>query len=407
MVYALTEWLRGSVRVQVRGAFPLHFINACARRNLEFRKAEPEDEFSISLSLRRRDLRRARELAERSQCTLSVTGERGAICALRRVRKRYALLASLLLCCAALLWSSLHIWDMRVIGAEKAKESEILSALDHAGVRIGSFWPDFTNEQIKCSVLREVPELSWLSVNVSGSQATVSVRERVPAPEVYDEEADVHLTAAKPGLITEMHVMQGTAAAEKGQTVLPGELLVSGVMPSSFEKAPTRYVHAKASVYARTWYSLCACAPLERAEKVYTGKTRRHFALEIGNRRINLYNVADNSRNLNTEYDKLINTYRLAVKDVFTTPLAVVTETYSAYSLVPVQEDERLLFTELTERLNARLRQEIGKDGEVKAQNFSCEERDGYLYVTLRAECVEDIAQEQRFIPEPSARTEE
>jgi len=403
----LTEWLCASARVRVQGANVAGLLNACARQNLNFRRPEPEDEFACTFTLRRSDLEKAQMLAVRSGCTFEVLEMRGAPVALRRLRKRFALPALALLCAFALLWSFLHIWEIDVQSAQRVEEAEIRAALDRAGVRIGSFWPAFSNAQIQSAVLQELPQLSWLAVNVNGSHATVSLRERVEVPEVYDEKADVCLTASKAGVITELRVLQGNAAVKVGQTVLPGEMLVSCEMPSSFEKAPTRLVHAKAQVFARTWYNLSACAPLERENKDYTGRERRRFAFEIGNQRINLYNVADNSRNLRTEYDTLSKEYRLAVREVFTTPLALVVETRREFTRNTVAVDANAVYRTLEAQLLQRLQQEIGADGTVTAQSFSAEERDGYLYVTLHAECVEDIAREELYAPEPMPPAQE
>ena len=55
---------------------------------------------------------------------------------------------------------------------------------------------------------------------------------------------------------------------------------------------------------------------------------------------------------------------------------------------------------ELEERLQLRLSEELerllGDRGEALSQTCSASERGGMLYVTLRAECLEDIAVETR-----------
>ena len=402
-MYRMERWLRGYARVELRGAQPAAFLNACAREGVEFREPVPIDAFTLQLTLYRRDLKRAKALCPRSQCELKLLRQSGAPVKLRRVRGRVALLAGLAACCVLLAWSFLHVWELEVVGNETASTAEILAALDKAGVSIGSFWPDFSNDYIKSVVLQEVPELSWIAVNVSGSRAVASVRERTPVPEVFDESVTVELVAEKAGLVTELQVLQGTAAVEVGQTVLPGELLISGEMVSSYEKAGARAVHARGQVYARTWYELTACAPLERMEKVYTGETELHLALEVGDRRINFYNVDDNSGNPDIKCDKLKRTHDLAIDGVFTTPLALITEQWRYYELQSVAVDAQALCAELEERLIQRLEEEVGPDGQVGEMHFSASERDGMLYVTLRSECVEDIAREQTFQFSPPA----
>lgn len=396
-MYRLTQLLTGIVQAEVRGAQPTRFLNACTDVGLQFKKAEPVDDFSIRLTLRRKDVQRAGDLAVRSQCSLAILQERGAPLLLHRVKKRYLLLAGMLLVCLSLFWSFLHVWELEVVGNTRASTAEIMTALEKAGVGIGSFWPSFSNEQIKTRVLQEVPELSWIAVNVSGSRAVASVRERVEAPELYDEKVKTEIIAEKAGIVTQVQALQGSATVKAGQTVLLGEVLVSGEMQSSFEKAPVRSVHAKAQVYARTWYTLTACAPLEYAVKEYTGREKTGIALEIGKQRINFLNVADNSGNPDIKYDKLSKDYKLAIEGVFATPLALTLEKRQAYTLRTVEADAAQLNAGLEAQLMQRLQRAIGEDGGIKSQDYSASRQDGMLYVTLRAECVEDIAAERRL----------
>ena len=58
-------------------------------------------------------------------------------------------------------------------------DEEILRALEQNGVGIGTFSFSLDPEGLRNRVLLEIPELSWLTVNVSGCRATVQVRERV------------------------------------------------------------------------------------------------------------------------------------------------------------------------------------------------------------------------------------
>ena len=393
-MYRLTELLRGTVEAELVGADTARFLNRCAQGGIELQRAEPLDECTLRLRLRRRALPAAETAAEKSGCTLRVLRERGLPRAARRLRGRVVLLAGALLVSLSLLWASLHVWEIELRGNERVGEPELLAALEEAGVGVGSFWPDFVNERIKCRVLHEIPALSWMAVQMRGSRAVAAVREAVPPPEIYDARAVTEIVAGKAGLVTELRVMQGTAAAKPGQTVLPGETLVSAEMRSSFERAGSRRVHAVAEVYARTWYSLSACAPLTAEEKRPVGRERLRAALLVGDRRINFY---DNSRNLPANYDKLIRTYRFEIPGVFSAPLAIRLERCRAYETETAERDRLSLVSALEDALTARLRREIGETGQVRESAFSAEERNGMLYVTLRAECLENIARERRI----------
>ena len=319
----LAELLRGSVTAELEGADTARFLNRCAARGIGLQRAEPQDNFTLALRFRRRELDTVREAAEKSGCTLRVIRGRGLPYAARGLRSRWALCVGSLLCALALLWASLHVWELELRGAECVGEPALRAALDEAGVGVGSFWPAFVNERINCRVLYALPELSWAAVQVRGSRAVALVREAVPPPEVCNIHEATEIVAGKAGLVTEVRALRGEAAVKPGQTVLAGETLVSALVHSSFEKADVRRVHAVAEVYARTWYSLSACAPLSRTEKRPAGREKLRLALELGGRRIYFY---DNSGNPAGEYDKLTKTYRLAIPGKFSLPLALTVE---------------------------------------------------------------------------------
>ena len=121
-------------------------------------------------------------------------------------------------------------------------------------------------------MLLDIPELSWIAVNVSGCRATVQVRERVEPPELVDEGSPPTWWPAgrgwswRSGPGRREVVLPGTAVEE-------GQLLISGV--EDLETVGARVMAGMGSVEARTWYSLTARMPLTGLEKRYTGEDGR------------------------------------------------------------------------------------------------------------------------------------
>ena len=124
-------YLRSSVWVQVEGAEPPRFLNALAEAGIRFWGAEPEDDFTLRLALRPRDLETARTLALRCQCSIKTLKLRGAPAVRRRLRHRVALMAGLAVCFALLAASRLFVWDIEIEGNEDVSKGEILLSLIH------------------------------------------------------------------------------------------------------------------------------------------------------------------------------------------------------------------------------------------------------------------------------------
>ncbi len=383
----LSEMLHGSVRAEVSGAAPQRLLNAMSEADIPFWDAVPQDAFTIRLGLYSRDLRDAKVLATRCQCELKLLRESGAPVVKRRLRRRVALLVTAVSCFALLAASSLFAWDIRVEGNEQVSTGEILRALAGCGVEPGAFWPGWSSDEIRNSVILDIPELAWLGVSVDSSRAVIRVRERTEAPELVNSEGMGSVTARTTGIIDSMRVYQGAPLVAVGDAVVAGETLVSGEMPS--EVGDTRYVRASAEIRARTWYEMSASAPLE-----YSGleqsDSRTRWALVIGDKRINFYLGSSQTP---AGCGKIIMEYPLAWEGVFTLPVTLVREQTLEYDSAAAAEDEEELSGRLEAVLRSTLERELSGRGEILDAQFTSSASDGRLVVTMRAECMEDIAE--------------
>lgn len=382
--------LRGNVWLEVQGAEPSRFLNRLAEAGLAFWDAEPEDDLTLRLAVRTRDLEAAKSLAARCQCTVTPLKLCGVPAVRRKLRRRVTLMAGLAVCFALLALSSLFVWDIEVEGNEKLTKGEILRALAESGVKPGSFWPSWSADTIKNEVILRLPELAWVGVSVDSSRAMVRVRERNEAPELRDNDEPHSVTARKTGIIENIQVYLGAPLVQAGDAVLEGETLVTGRVESGL--GTVRYVHASAKVEARTYYELTAAAPLVANRMVErSGHTR--WALVLGGGRLNLYlggsELPEGCTRETTEY-------KLEWPGVFSLPVALVREQILEYDVIAETVDRDELEERLQLRLSEELERLLGDRGEALSQTCSASERGGMLYVTLRAECLEDIAVETR-----------
>lgn len=380
------QFLRGSVRVEVTGAAPERLLNALAGRDVRFWQGECVDALTLRLGLYTRDLPLARSLTARCQCELKVLRERGVPLVRRRLARRIALLVTAVVCFALLAASSLFVWDIDVEGNESVSTGEILRALAACGVESGSFWPGWSADEIRNSVILDIPELSWVGVSVDSSRALVRVRERTEAPGLVSEDGAGSVTAAATGIIERMEVYQGLPVAAVGDAVVVGETLVSGEMPS--EVGDTRYVRASAVVEARTWYERSISAPIEYTALEEAG-TRSRWYLTVGGTRLNFYKRSSQTP---AGCGKIVKEFPLAVEGVFTLPVTLVREQIVEYDAAPARRDADALSAELSAQLEDALERELQGRGEVLNATFTSSVSGGRLIVTMRAECREDIA---------------
>jgi hypothetical protein len=219
---------------------------------------------------------------------------------------------------------------------------------------------------------------------MQGCRAIVVVREKNTYIEPVPEDEYVAIVADKAGLVTEVNALRGTAETEAGKAVLPGETLIGGYATGRFGvQGATRAI---GTVWAQTWYDITMAGETTVAMKVPTGEKKTRFSLILGKMRINFYK---GSSICPADCDKIIERYTAVRGGWFALPLTLEKITLSGYTLETEEAPERR--EELSQALMEALQECIGEDGQVQSYTYTASQTDGMLYVTLHAQCLEQI----------------
>ena len=389
------RYITGWALLRVAGAEPERVLQALAERNVVFWQATPPEELELTVRVPDRWAERAVRLAESLGCEGEILARRGLPALFRQLRRRTMLWVWAAAVAAVLFVGSAYIWQIGIEGNETIPDRVILSALRQCGVDIGAFWPAMSQDQVRNSVILQVPGIRWMTVTIRGGHARVIVRESRIPPWPVQEREYVHITAKKAGLVEAVSAQRGTALTELGRMVLPGEVLIGGYATGrGGVQGPVR---AMGGVTARTWYELTCRTPDTAQEKTYTGRQRSHWTLIVGKIRINFFK---GSSICPAGCDKIIESYPLAVGELFTLPFTLERAVYREYDAVPVPADRG---REMRSVLADYLAGQIGPDGETLSARTTASSSGGAQDVTLRAECREQIGGETPLTEEDLA----
>lgn len=278
------------------------------------------------------------------------------------------------------------------MGNENISQQEILRALEKNGIGFGTYGFSVDSSELRNYMLLEIPELSYIAVNVKGCRAYVQVRERVAAPEIIDKKKPGNTIAKKDALVTAVQPWDGEKQVLPGTTVKEGQLLISGVVQNNY--SGVRYLRGMGKVYGRTWYQLECRIPLTVRKKTYTGAEKTRRALVIGKNRINLY---FSSSILGDTCDKITNWDKWELPGGMALPVTMVTERLRYYTVeeAPRQKEAALALAQgvLEERLAGYV-----EDGDILSKEITSKKAGDLLVVTLLAECEEQIG---KFVDAP------
>ena len=382
------NFLRGSVLLTVEYHMPERVFNLCAAHEIPFWDVHWQSDTRFSLRTTRWGWFRLRNVTKELGVTMELRREKGAPVVLRRFRRRYVLLGAAVVF-GILMWcGSTFIWAFEVTGNDTVPTERILRALEAQGVCVGSRSMEIDQEELRNHVLLELKEISWLAVNVSGCTAHVQVVERHRPPELMKDSNKCNVVAAKPGLVTKVEALDGKAQVMAGSTVTKGQLLISGVVDSTM--TGVRLLHGMGRVYARTWYDLSVSVPLETQQYTAAEHTRTRIGLDFGKRRINFLGKGSV---LGESCDKITTIHQMTLPFGFRLPITLVVEQTIIHEGEVTSRTIEEARQEGEQALLHQLQTLLCEDGTVESTRFSAAERDGYLMVTLCAECYEQIGQ--------------
>ena len=393
----MKNWFRsvsGTVRLRVVCPSPERFLNLCAREGVPMWDTVREDACALSLRVPAPRLDAVRSLAARCGGETTPQAVQGLPRVKRLARRRAFALVLLFLAAALALVSSAFLWEIRVTGNETVPTGVILRALDECGFSVGKCWLTMESQALQSELISRVPALEWVSFQIRGSRADVRVYEAEPAPELIDNDEPVDLVASHAGVVTKLTVLQGAPMIERGAVAEPGQVLVSGTVTD--RQGEGRSVHSLGSVRARTYYEITACLPRTAAVRSPAGRSRSRWALILGKKRINFY---QNSGIPDAECDTIYHVYVCAVPGLFRLPAALAREEVRPMQHQSRERTEQEARALLESSLRETLLRSLGEDGEILDLSFTPGASEDAFYLTLRAECEQEIAQPYPKLP--------
>ncbi len=383
MILSLMHILSGYLVLTINGAYIERFLNLCVRNKIYMWGIRKAPDGSTRLSVSIRGFRRMRHAAQTTHTRVHIAEKRGLPLFFHRHRRRKAFLVGIIVFILILVFLTSFIWDIQIEDTEKIDKNIIRNALKSCGLDEGVIKYKIKPSKIKSAMLQQVPELSWLFVEIRGTRAYVHVRERTPSPEIVEDHIPANIVAAKDGVIEDIVSTNGQGIAMVGDVVKKGDLLISGTVQT--KHGGTRLVHAMGTVTAKTWYEQSGTFPLWREEKHKTGHVKKRYSLTFGEKVLPLY--FSKSIPFDT-YDSEIKTTPLRLFGDFYLPVSFSAETVTEHYV----EREKMSVAEAAAYYGEQLISKMNLPSEiVKKEITHILQENGTIFVTATVECREEI----------------
>lgn len=388
----LLNYILGYVNIKVEGFFIERFINICISKKILLWNIKRKKSTTMYANIGINDYKKLKPIAKKTKSKISIQNKKGLPFVAHKYRKRKIFVGLLAVIFIALFVMSKFIWNIEIKGNNQISKAEILEELNKQGLKIGAYKGKINSNSIINRVRLDRNDIAWMGIDLEGTNAIVEIKETSKAPEIIDENEYCNIVSNKEGMITKINVQNGTAVVKEGDIVKQGDILVQGYLEGKY--TGIRYVHAKADIEAKIWYSKKEKVFLKQQIQVPTGATEEKYTLNINNFKINFYKTLSKFEN----YDTINKNKKLMIFSNFYLPIEITKKTnYEYVNEEKIYTEEELI--QLTqERIEEELKEEISQKENIINKQTNVYPNEDYIEVEVIYEVLENIGNKDKII---------
>ena len=297
MIHKVFGWIGGYLKVRIQGKRIERFVNLCRNRNIVLWQLcwDTNQEilyFRISL----KDFYRLRPMARKCKVRPIVVKRYGLPFLLGHMQKRASFCLGVAGCFLLVLFLSTRIWGISVEGQSYHTKESILEYLNSIDIYGGIDSKTLECARLEEQIRQKFNDIGWVSVEKKGSKIYIRVRE-VLLVEKDKKKQPGHLIAQQNGRVVSIVTRSGTAKVKAGDRVKKGDVLISGAVKiygDNQELVEKKYVHAEGTVILSVQKNYQDTLEKEYQKKVYTGRTKKIYELQLGKMNFFCYNPLKN-----------------------------------------------------------------------------------------------------------------
>lgn len=293
------NYLRGYVIIKVRGRALERFINLAAMKGIALSGVQKIGDNLMLARVSIADYRSLRPILQKVQCKVTIEEKIGLPFALSKLRTRKMLVVGAFMFFTALYVMSSFIWSVSIQGTLTLDPSAVAHLLAQHRIRPGIPRTLVEEDYAEHLILSTFPQVAWVGVNTRGTRLVVEIVEKKLPDDPRGTVASI--VADKAGIVAKLITLAGQAMVKEGDTVVPGQVLISGlVIPAGQGAAEggetvqdgqlhpglgttaSGAIDARGIVEARVWYEATALCPLVLHHEVPTGRKKTVRLLRFG-----------------------------------------------------------------------------------------------------------------------------
>ena len=381
----LLKYILGYVRITVEGYYIERFINICTTSKILIWNLKREKGVRLYLNIGIKDFFEAVKIAKKLKCKVKITQKRGIPFLVHKYKKRKIFVITLLVVTILIGISTKYVWNINIQIDSNMEMIGIEEDVKEAGLNVGMKKEKINVQEIANKIRLKRNDISWIGIELKGTNAIVRVVKAKEAPEIVDEKEYSNIIAKKSGVITKIIAQNGTAMVNIGDEVEENQILIAGQMEGKY--TGIRNVHSLGEVEAIVKYSKTEKIPLK------TMKKETKYKLKISNFRINFYKTLSKFE----IYDTIETEKKFKIFSNLYLPISITKITNQEQEKIEKSYTKEDAIQIGTTKLEKIIEDEIGTNKNIIDKKVDVIEIDNYIEVNVTYEIIENIGIQEKI----------
>ena len=391
LIKILLKYIFGYVRVSIEGYYIERFINICTINKLLIWNLKRDKGTKLYLNIGIEDFYKAVKISKKLKCKIKIIRKNGIPFVINKYKKRKVFLGTLVFIILLIGISTNFIWNISIVVDGSEQFENIENDILEAGIKVGMKKSEVNIQETINKIRFKRNDISWMGIEIKGTNVIVKVVKSAEAPEVIDEKDYSNIIATKSATITKIIAQNGTAKVKNGDKVEEGQILIQGVMEGKY--TGNRYVHSLGEVEGVVEYTKSEKIPLKFTEKVKTGNKETKIRIKINNFQINFYKTLSKFK----IYDTIEKEKKFKIFSNLYLPISITKITVEELENVQMEYSIEKATEIGTEKLEKKLEQEIGKEKNILNKDVNIIKTEEYIEVNVTYEVVENIGMQEKI----------
>jgi len=387
--------VRSRIEVRLTGRQTERFIKLCGINGIELRRLSREEKGNAyRFVIWADEFYTLRPYLRKTKCRGRIVRRDGASFFIKKNRKRWLFPAGILFAMIVLFGLSQFVWKIDIEGNTRYTDDVIYRFLEEQKVMFGIPKAAIYSAGLEEALRDQFAEMTWVSVQLEGTHLTINVKEDDQKEAMLREADGARIISTDEGVITSLIVRSGVTALKEGDTVIPGQVLISGEIPlkdDSGNVIGTKSVRADGEVYASVSYGYEDSFLLSHETREYTDDTVKQYSLVFGKYRF----ILPRFGSAGDHYDIISQRKQLYLGSDYYFPFYLETKEYRSYESRVSDYTEEEAKHVASERFAAYLKNKETEGYRITAQDSEIQILSGVCYVYGSYTAVSQIGVQQ------------